>query len=310
MAKSQDVLALARAALENNRDHAINVCKCMIANEPENSSLRERLKTMLSRVPSAMVLQDQVPNELKGLVLPHEPLLALSDMALPTAIGDELALFLEEQAHADAIRAAGLTVPHKLLLSGPPGNGKTSLAGAVAKALELPFFVLDFSSVVTSYLGETGGKIAKIFRGIAERPAVLLIDEMETVLSERAGHGSASDVGEIKRVVSTLLLEIDRLPDHVILVGATNHEEMLDRAVVRRFDFLWSLPQPDDEIVQAWLHCFAQRYPDIPILSSMPDMEIGGKSISDIERDLKKWCRRWVVEHATSKAQPAFALAS
>lgn len=314
MAKWQEVLALARYALENNRDQVVNMCRCIIANEPDNSSLKDHLKRLLSRAPSMMALQELLPKDLKGLVLAMEPGMALADTELPVAVQSQVEMFLEERSHAEAIHGSGLAVPHKVLLSGPPGNGKTTLAGAIAKELNLPLFVVDFSEVVSSYLGESGSKFAKIFRGAVEKPCVLFLDEMETVLSERAGHGNSTEVGEMKRIVSTLLMEIDRLPDHVILVGATNHEEMLDRAVVRRFDFYWELPRPDEDMVQSWLRRFAKRYPDIPILTEMPAIAADGKSLSDIEREVKKWCRRWIVTQAGKRssaktdARPDFAL--
>lgn len=301
MTKWQDVLNLSRSAIEGKRDRVLSACQCIIANEPDNSSLKVHLSRLLARAPSMMALQELLPHDLKGLLLPIEPGMSLADTELPASVKAELSAFLEEQAHANAIHATGLPVPHKILLSGPPGNGKTTLAGAIAKELNLPFFVVDFSAVVSSFLGESGSKFAKIFRGIVEKPSVLFLDEMETVLAERAGHGNSTDVGEVKRIVSTVLMEIDRLPDHVILIGATNHEEMLDRAVVRRFDFHWSLPAPDENMVQNWLQRFADRYPDIPILAEMPRIEFSGKSISDIERDVKKRCRRWIVGQAAQR---------
>lgn len=296
MAKGQDIVALARAALDGKREEVFRVCRHIAANEPSTSSLKESISRMLSRIPSQVLSIDGLPMELKGLVLPIQPDLTLADTAIPDDVANELASFLKDQAHAESIRAAGLATPHKVLLCGPPGNGKTTLAGAMAHSLGLPLYAIDFSAVVSSHMGETSAKIAKVFRNVASQPAVLFIDEMETLLSERSGRNGRSDVGEMARVVSTVLLEIDRLPDHVILVGATNHEEMLDRAVVRRFDYCWSLPVPTGAMVAAWLQRFARRYPDIPVLTEMPAIRADGRSLSDIERDAKKWCRRWIVE--------------
>lgn len=296
MARGQDILALARSALENKREHVISACRCIVANEPANSSLKESMNKLLLRMPGVMTLQDDLPRDLKGLVLVMEPSMGLADVELPEQVLSEVEVFLQEQRLSDVIHETGLSVPHKVLLSGPPGNGKTTLAGAIAQELGLPLFVVDFSSVVSSHLGESGAKIAKIFRGAVEKPCVLFLDEMETVLSERATN--SNEVGEMKRIVSTLLLEIDRLPDHVILIGATNHEELLDRAVVRRFDFYWELFKPSDDMAQEWLHRFAKSYPDIPVLANMPPLKAEDRSFSDIERDVTKWCRRWVVEQA------------
>ncbi|HDX8426144.1 TPA: AAA family ATPase [Aeromonas veronii] len=305
MARGDDVIALARHALDGNRDMVVTACRCIIANEPVNSSLKERMRKLLLRMPTLMPFEDLVPEGLKGLVIPASPEMGVDDVELPENVLSELELFFEEQRFSEEIHSSGLNLPHKILMSGPPGNGKTTLAGVIAKELDLPLFVVDFSSVVSNLLGETGAKIAKLFRGVTQKPCVLFLDEMETVLSERAS--GSNDVGEMKRIVSTLLLEIDRLPDHVILVGATNHEELLDRAVVRRFDFEWSLPKPTDDQVQEWLHRFAKRYPEIPILSEMPPIAADGRSFSDISREVNKWCRRWIVAQASSP-QPQVAV--
>jgi len=306
MAKGQDVLALAKAALSMNREQVIHVCKCIVANESETSSLRFNLDRVLASTAGSPVVSDILPRELKGLLLLEDPRLGLSDTVLPETVKSELDWALEDQVYSDALHDAGLSVPHKMLLSGPPGNGKTTLAGAIANALGRPLLVADFSAIVSSHMGETGSKIAKIFRGVAAQPCVLLIDEMETLLAERAGQQGTLEVGEAKRIVSTTLMELDRLPDHVLLVGATNHSEMLDRAVVRRFDFHWELPAPDEFMVDIWLQMFAKRHPMIPIRSEMPAIPADGRSLSDIEREAKKWCRRWVVNNckgARHKAQ-------
>lgn len=295
MARGQDIIALAKSAIGADRERAISICQIIAANEPENSSLRHSLKRVLSTAQNPDGFQDGLLRELKGLVLVDAPKLKLADTILPESIGVELETMLEEQAHSDVIHEAGLPVPNRILLSGPPGNGKTTLAGALSDALKRPFLVADFSRIISSHMGETGSNIAKLFRGISTQPCVLLLDEMETLLSERAGSQGTTEVGEAKRIVSTLLLEIDRLPDHVLLVGATNHEEMLDRAVVRRFDFHWQLPSPDARTIDAWRRSFAERYPAVPVLSDMPDAILEGDSLSDIEREAKKWCRRWLI---------------
>ena len=237
-----------------------------------------------------------MPADIRGLLLQMMPNHTLHDVVLQENVAVELTRFLEEWAHGEKIREAGFSVPNRVLLSGPPGNGKTTLAGAIADALDLPFLMVDFSTVLSSYLGETGSKLAKIFRGLSNTSCVLFLDEIETVLSERSGSQGKHDVGEMARVVSSLLLEVDRLPNQVVLIGATNHPEMLDRAVVRRFDHHWELPAPDESVRQGWLDRFAARYPGMPVEKFAFDTE--GLSISDLERITEAHCRRWIVEQA------------
>lgn len=298
MATADNILALAAAALNNDHKMAVSMCRVIAANEREGSTLRTRMEKLLDRAArSGMTPGELVPTDIRSLLLQILPSYSIQDVVLEDKVACELERFLEERAHSAQIKTAGFSVPNRLLLSGPPGNGKTTLAGAIANAIDLPFLVLDFSAVISSHLGETGAKIAKVFRGLTNTPCVLFVDEMETVLSERSRSSSGgSDVGEIARVVSSLLLEIDRLSDQVVFIGATNHPEMLDRAVVRRFDHHWVLPAPTAHVTQQWLDRFAARFPAIPVETFAFDAE--GLSLSDLERVTEAYCRRWIVEQA------------
>lgn len=296
MTTANNVYALASAALAGNRERVVSMCRIIAANERNTSALKQDIEKLLNRIPNQS--SELVPADLRGLVMHVAPSLSLENVVLPAGVRSELDAFLEERTHADLIRSAGLNAPSRLLLSGPPGNGKTTLAGAIAGHLGIPFFVVDFSAVLSSYMGETGGKLAKLFRGVSTQPCVLFIDEMDTVLSERA-NPRGTDVGEISRVVSTLLLEIDRLPDNVVLIGATNHAEMLDRAVVRRFEHHWQLPALDRDGLRNWLHAFARRVPSVPVIgqAEMLLQEADGVSVSELERRAEAWCRRWIVRN-------------
>lgn len=295
MATADNIVALAAAALDNDRQRVVSMCRVIATSERQGSALRSRMERILERAARGGISPGElVPADIRGLLLQMSPSFSLEDVVLPGDVATDLDRFLEEHAHGEKIREAGFSVPNRLLLSGPPGNGKTTLAGAIADALALPFLVLDFSAVLSSYMGETGAKLAKVFRGLANTPCVLFVDEMETVLSERSHPSGKSDVGEIARVVSSLLLEIDRLPDQVVFIGATNHSEMLDRAVVRRFDHHWTLPVPNASVVQKWLDRFAARFPSIPVAEFTIKTE--GLSLSDLERVMEACCRRWIVE--------------
>lgn len=299
MAKAQHVTALARSALKCDQDAVISTCRQIIAQEKPESNLRRSLENLLRQPSSSGVMTSGfLPNDIKGLVLEIVPTLPLSDVMLPRSVTEDLTQFIKEREHSHALRSVGLPSPHRVFLSGPPGNGKTTLAGAMAMELDLPFFVLDYQKAISSHLGETGANLAKVFRGLSNIPCVLFVDEMETVLTER--NRGSGDVGEMARIVSGLLLEIDRLPDEVVLVGASNHAEMLDKAVLRRFEHYWALPPPDAETIEAWLERLAARYPAVPIIENKakflpPECNI---SFSDLERQVLSWSRKWVVNNA------------
>ena len=161
---------------------------------------------------------------------------------------------------------------HRVLLSGPPGNGKTSFAEGVAEAaLALPFFVVRYDALIGSYLGETNARLKRLFDYVRTQPSVLFFDEFDAVGKER---GDTHETGEIKRVVSFLLMELDQLPSYVIVVAATNHGELLDRAVWRRFQMRLAFPAPNRKLIETFLDRIIEQWPEQPRL---PLARISGK---------------------------------
>ncbi len=162
---------------------------------------------------------------------------------------------IEEHTRADLLRSYGVEPRSKVLLTGPPGNGKTSLAEAIATALMFPLYVVKYETLIGSYLGETASRLDTLFSFARTRPCVLFFDEFETLGKER---GDQHETGEIKRVVSSLLLQIDALPSHVIVIAATNHESLLDMAAWRRFQIKLRLEGPTLKTLEAWLASFEE----------------------------------------------------
>lgn len=166
----------------------------------------------------------------------------LSSLFLTKTVKDSCEELIEEQTRSDVLRAHGLEPRHRVLLVGPPGNGKTSLAESLAYELALPLFSVRYEAVVTSYLGETAQRLKRLFDYVRTEPCVLFFDEFDAIGKER---GDLHETGEIKRVVTSLLLQLDDLPSYCVLVGATNHPELLDRATWRRFELKLELGKPD-----------------------------------------------------------------
>ncbi len=178
------------------------------------------------------------------------PKRAIEDLVLPEGVLSAVGELIEEHHRRDLLRSYGLDPRNRMLLAGEPGNGKTSLAEAVAHALAVPFIVARYDALIASYLGETASRLNKLFEYVRSRACVLFFDEFDTVGKER---GDVHETGEIKRVVSSLLLQIDGLPSHVVVVTATNHPELLDRAVWRRFQLRLELPRPSTRDIEAYL---------------------------------------------------------
>jgi len=154
------------------------------------------------------------------------------------------------------LHAHNLHARNRLLFAGPPGNGKTSLAEALAFELMYPLVVVRYETLIGSYLGETSSRLKHLLDYARTQRCVLFFDEFETLGKER---GDTHETGEIKRVVSSLLLQIDDLPDYVVVVAASNHPELLDRGVWRRFQVRVELPMPTRRQLGRYIESIGQR---------------------------------------------------
>lgn len=180
----------------------------------------------------------------------------LGSLVLPTKIKSQIEELVEEQHRAELLHAHNLRARNRILLAGPPGNGKTTLAEALAFELMYPLIVIRYETLVGSYLGETSSRLKDVLDYARTQRCVLFFDEFETLGKER---GDTHETGEIKRVVSTLLLQLDDMPDYVVVVAASNHPELLDRAVWRRFQLRIELPTPTREQLTQYITSIGQR---------------------------------------------------
>jgi len=192
----------------------------------------------------------------KDLVYETTPERALDSLVLPGNIHDQMKEVVEEQHRAELLHAHNLRARNRLLFAGPPGNGKTSLAEALAFELMYPLVVVRYETLIGSYLGETSSRLKHLMDYARTQRCVLFFDEFETLGKER---GDTHETGEIKRVVSSLLLQIDDLPDYVVVVAASNHPELLDRAVWRRFQVRVELPMPTRRQLTRYTESIGQR---------------------------------------------------
>ena len=183
----------------------------------------------------------------------------LGDLVLPDVVRKGVDQLVEEQQRADLLRAHGVEPRHRVLLVGPPGTGKTSLAEAIAEAISIPLFIVRYEAMIGSYLGETAARLKRVFDYARTTPCVLFFDEFDAIGKER---GDIHETGEIKRVVTSLLMQFDDLPSYTIVTGATNHPELLDRASWRRFQLRLALPLPTQRALAKYIEGFARRFPE------------------------------------------------
>jgi SpoVK/Ycf46/Vps4 family AAA+-type ATPase len=270
MARSDLLVSLVRAAAAGDRDALRSTTEALAADERAKNHhiVADRLQRALSVVPVAPppLTTSTQPGAGSGqdAIIEVEPRVRLDDLLLSLPAKESGRQIIEEHVRADVLRAHGYEPRHRVLLSGPPGNGKTSYAEGIAEALGLPFFVVRYDALIGSYLGETNARLRKLFDFIRTQPSVLFFDEFDAIGKER---GDTHETGEIKRVVSFLLMQLDQLPSYVLVVAASNHAELLDRAVWRRFQLRLAFPAPDRKLVEVFVDRILSVWPERPKLS-------------------------------------------
>lgn len=306
MARADLLVNLVRAGSQGDQNLFRSTVEAMAAEEraKHHNQLADRLEANLRAVnarPKAAEVVRSYDGGHGGLLYEIEPRRTLISMLLPMDVLKASSELIEEQQRRDLLRSYGLEPRHRVLLSGPPGNGKTTLAEAIAQELMVPLFVVRYEAVVGSFLGETSGRLKRLFDFARTHQCVLFFDEFDTLGKER---GDTHETGEIKRVVSSLLLQIDALPSHVVVVTATNHAELLDRAVWRRFQLRLNLPEPTTEQKTVWFERFQERLEtSLGISPKTLATKLKVNSFSDLEQFCEDVHRRYVLSLPNSDLQ-------
>jgi SpoVK/Ycf46/Vps4 family AAA+-type ATPase len=187
-----------------------------------------------------------------------------------------------EQRRNEILHAHGLRATGKVLFCGPPGCGKTAVAGAIAKALYVPLVLVRFDAVISSYLGDTAANLRKVFDFARARPMVLFFDEFDAIGKRRTDE---TDHGELKRVVNSFLQMLDGFRGESLIVAATNHEQILDPALWRRFDEIVQFPRPQPDQIETLLVRSLRQVGVAPAISLQEQArKLVGMSFADIER--------------------------
>lgn len=255
MASSEQVKALLKSHIERDDSHFFAVAMQVAAREAKlgHGKLAQELRALIdegkTNRPLVGYLKEsahgiQQRGDLSSLLSVTQPKLRLSDMILDVNVSERLTRLIREQRHITKIRSYGLSPRKKLLLVGSPGTGKTMSAAVLAGELGLPLFLVRLDSLITKYMGETAAKLRLIFDRLVQVRGVYLFDEFDSIGSQR---GLVNDVGEIRRVLNTFLQLIEQDNSDSMILAATNHPEILDYALFRRFDDVieYGLPQHD-----------------------------------------------------------------
>lgn len=212
---------------------------------------------------------------------------------LDVGIYAKLAQVIAERAKPELLINAGLTPTKTILFTGPPGVGKTMSARWIAQELGRPLLTLDLAAVMSSYLGRTGGNLRYVLDYAKSTNSVLLLDEIDAIAKRRDDKG---EVGELKRLVTVLLQEIDDWPSSGVLIGATNHADLLDPAIWRRFDLVVEYGLPTSEQVRKFTSSLLEgKTAKVDQWAGVFGIMFAGSSYSEIERTITATRRRSVI---------------
>lgn len=217
----------------------------------------------------------------------------LEEMVLPESSQVAIEELLEEHRRADVLRSFGMKPSGKVIFYGPPGCGKTLTAEVVAFELDLPLAIVRLDALVSSFLGETAANLRKVFDFIAEYPMVALFDEFDAIGKERADSG---EHGELRRVVNAVLQMMDAYQGKSLILAATNHEQILDSAIWRRFDETIDFPLPNTEQIQQILSLKLRGVRRQFELDEKPLLDLfSNYSGADIERIVRRAVKRMIL---------------
>jgi SpoVK/Ycf46/Vps4 family AAA+-type ATPase len=216
---------------------------------------------------------------------------------LSIEVEETLQQFIQERKQSAKLASLGLNPPRSAIFTGQPGIGKTITAHWLASQLNVPLFVLDLTAVMSSLLGKSGNNLRAALDYAKRSPCVLLLDEIDAIAKRR---NDDSDIGELKRLVTVILQEVDEWPPESVLLAATNHPELIDPALWRRFDLVVEFKLPDKAAVKEAIKRFLG--PDFAVFGRWLDIltfAFDGESFSDIERAIQRFRRALAVGTAT-----------
>lgn len=258
MSTARHILALLKSHVEGEEQQFYSAALQMAAHEARqgHGKLAQEIRQLIDQAKASKSViekkSDPIPlvqpkGDLANLVSVRYPDTRLSDMILTSDLEFRLKRVLTEQRQGKRLREHNLMPRRKLLLVGPPGSGKTMTAEALAGELKLPLFTTLYDSLMGKYMGETASRLKVIFEAMTITKGVYFFDEFDAIGTQR--HNS-NDVGEIRRILNSFLMFLEQEQGDSLILAATNHPQLLDKALFRRFDDVIEYQLPDAAIIR------------------------------------------------------------
>ncbi len=291
MASAEQIKALFQSHLDGDDSHFYAIAMQVAAHEAKlgHGKLAGELRTLLDeakkkrRPPNSLrpTPISQPKGELSSLLTASFPKLRLSDIVLDRDIYARLSRIIKEQKQIAKLQSHGLIPRKNLLFVGPPGTGKTMSASVLAGELGIPLFVVRLEGLITKFMGETAAKLRLIFDALIQTRGVYFFDEFDSIGSRR---GQANDVGEIRRVLNSFLQMIEQDDSDSLILAATNHPDILDYALFRRFDDVIQFKLPEKTLAIELIKNKIASFPTSRIIWKKIAADTEGLSFADITK--------------------------
>ena len=205
------------------------------------ADLKAAVENSRAERPKKVTSIAQPRGDLSDLVIASHPTVSLKELVLPEELAGQVRRILSEQRQRKNLLDHGFEPAHRLLFEGPPGTGKTMTAAVLAHELSLPLLTIRLDSLMSKFMGETASKLRVIFETADAQRGVYLFDEFDALGGDRAGN----DVGEARRILNSFLVFLENSSSESLVIAATNHRSILDKALFRRFDMVLDYALPD-----------------------------------------------------------------
>ncbi|BCG01767.1 ATPase (plasmid) [Paraburkholderia sp. PGU19] len=290
MASADQLKALVKSHIDRDDGQFYSVAMQVAAHEAKvgHGKLAEELRDLIDAAkargpgsPANLVPLARPRGDLANLLHVSYPKSRLVDMVLDAQVEEQLERIMKEQRLNARLRDHGLSPRRKLLLVGPPGTGKTMTASVLAGELGIPLFLVRLDALITKFMGETAAKLRQVFDAIAEVRGVYFFDEFDAIGSQR---GLANDVGEVRRILNSFLQMIEHDQSNSLIIAATNHPEILDYALFRRFDDVIEYHMPSPSQATGLVRSRMGNYAPRPFPAKAVSEKVAGLSYAELRR--------------------------
>lgn len=253
MATAQQLKSLIKSHFEESEGRFITLALQIAAHEAKlgHMGLANDIRGLIDTSKPMVRQLKPLNRELEDLIIEVEGNDKLSELIVSDALKARLEKILNEYRNSSKLSKYGLENRRKILLSGPPGTGKTMTASIISRELNIPLYIILMDKVITKFMGESSAKLRTIFNHISSNKAIYLFDEFDAIGGER---GKDNDVGEMRRVVNSFLKFIEMDDSESIIIAATNNLKLLDEALFRRFDDVLLYNRPNESEIKSLIN--------------------------------------------------------